>query len=206
MAHTLDDATLALAGVFQATCLVREIAHRGTADPALFEVCMRSLFELDPPDTESVYGGRAALRTGLQLVSTQLAGPGDRRDFEITKYVVAVLHLERKLVRNTSMMQRLRDGIERVRTQAGYFASHTHDNVVAGIADLYVNTISTLTPRIIVSGNHGHLNRPDNANKVRALLLAAIRSAVLWRQNGGSRLQLLFRRRQIAQAADRLLV
>lgn len=117
-----------------------------------------------------------------------------------------MLHLERKLVRNGPMLQRLRDGIERVRTQAGYFSSHAHDNIVAGIADLYVNTLSTLTPRIIVSGNHGHLNNPDNANKVRALLLAAIRSAVLWRQNGGSRLQLLFRRRQIAQMADRLIV
>lgn len=206
MAHSLGNATLALAGVFQSTYLVREIAHRGTAEPALFGVCIRSLFELDPPDTESVYGGRAGLHTGLQLVTTQLSGPSDKRDFEITKYVVAVLHLERKLVSNAPMLQRLRDGIERVRTQVDYFSSHTHENVVAGIADLYVNTISTLTPRIIVSGDHGHLNNPDNANKVRALLLAAIRSAVLWRQNGGSRLQLLFRRRQIAQEADRLIV
>jgi high frequency lysogenization protein len=206
MAHSLENATLALAGVFQATYLVREIAHRGVAEPSLFEVCIRSIFELDPPDTEAVYGGRARLRSGLQLVAAQLGGPSDKRDFEITKYVVAVLHLERKLARNGPMLQRLRDGMERIRSQVGYFSSPTHDNVVAGVADLYVNTLSTLTPRIIVSGNHGHLNNPDNANKVRALLLAAIRSAVLWRQNGGSRLQLLFRRRQIAHVADRLIV
>lgn len=205
MAHSLEDATLALAGVFQATHLVREIAHHGTAEPALFEVCVRSIFELDPPDAESVYGGRAGLQTGLRLVATQLGGPGDKRDFEITKYVVSVLHLERKLMRNAGMLQRLRDGIERVRTQVGYFSSHTHDNVVAGIAELYVNTISTLTPRIIVSGNHGHLNNPGNANKVRALLLAAIRSAVLWHQSGGNRVQLLLRRRQMAREADRLI-
>lgn len=206
MANSMENATLALGGVFLATHLVREIAHRGAVEPAPFEVCMRSIFELDPPDTESVYGGRAGLRAGLQLVAAQLGGPGSKRDFEITKYVVAVLHLERKLAHDAPMLQRLRDGVERVRAQAGYFSSHTHDSVVAGIADLYVNTISTLTPRIIVSGSQGHLNDPDNANKVRALLLAAIRSAVLWRQNGGSRLQLMFRRRQIAQVADRLIV
>ncbi|MGE0371758.1 MAG: high frequency lysogenization protein HflD [Gammaproteobacteria bacterium] len=206
MAHSLENATLALGGVFLATHLVREIAHRGAVEPAPFEVCMRSILELDPPDTESVYGGRAGLRTGLQLVAAQLGGPGSKRDFEITKYVVAVLHLERKLAHDAPMLQRLREGVERVRAQVGYFSSYTHDTVVAGIADLYVNTISTLTPRIIVSGNHGHLNDPGNANKVRALLLAAIRSAVLWRQNGGSRLQLMFRRRQIAQVADRLIV
>ncbi|MBK8162189.1 MAG: high frequency lysogenization protein HflD [Gammaproteobacteria bacterium] len=206
MANSMENATLALGGVFLATHLVREIAHRGAVEPAPFEVCMRSIFELDPPDTESVYGGRAGLRAGLQLVAAQLGGPGSKRDFEITKYVVAVLHLERKLAHDAPMLQRLRDGVERVRAQAGYFSSHTHDSVVAGIADLYVNTISTLTPRIIVSGSQGHLNDPGNANKVRALLLAAIRSAVLWRQNGGSRLQLMFRRRQIAQVADRLIV
>jgi high frequency lysogenization protein len=206
MRHSLEDTTLALAGIFQSTYLVREIAQRGVTEPALFEVCIRSLFELDPPDTEAVYGGRAGLREGLRLVAAQLGGPGGKRDFETTKYVVSVLHLERKLAGNASMLQRLRDGIERVRTQVGYFASYTHENVVAGIADLYVNTISTLTPRIIVSGSHGHLNHAGNANKVRALLLAAIRSAVLWRQNGGSRLQLLFRRRLIAQTADRLIV
>lgn len=206
MAHSLKDATLALAGVFQAAYLVREIAHNGTVEPTAFEVCLRSIFELDPPDTESVYGGRGGLHTGLRLVATHLGGPSDKRDFEITKYVVSVLHLERKLAHNTAMLQRLRDGIERVRVQVGYFSSHTHDNVIAGIADLYVNTISTLTPRIIVSGNHGHLNNPGNANKVRALLLAAIRSAVLWRQSGGSRVQLLFRRRQLAHEASQLIV
>lgn len=206
MARNLGDATLALAGVFQSVYLVREIAHHGTAEQALLEVCIRSVFELDPTNTDSVYGGRAGLRTGLQLVSAQLGGVPGKRDFEIAKYVVSVLHLERKVVSNLSLMQRLRDGIERIKTQADYFSSCSHENVVAGMADLYLNTISTLTPRIIVSGNHGHLNNPGNANKVRALLLAAIRSAVLWRQNGGSRIQLLFRRRQIAQEADRLIV
>jgi high frequency lysogenization protein len=206
MKHTLENTTLALAGVFQSTYLVREIAQRGTAEPALLEVCIRSIFELDPADTEAVYGGRAGLGQGLRLVAAQLGGPGDKRDFETTKYVVSVLHLERKLAGNAPMLQRLREGIERIRTQVGYFSSYTHENVVAGIADLYLNTVSTLTPRIIVGGSHGHLNNPGNANKVRALLLAAIRSAVLWRQNGGSRLQLLFRRRQIAQTADRLVV
>ncbi|MCC6207647.1 MAG: high frequency lysogenization protein HflD [Gammaproteobacteria bacterium] len=206
MTHSLKDATLALAGVFQATCLVREIAHHGTLEPAAFEVCIRSIFELDPPDTESVYGGAGGLHTGLRLVAAHLGGTSAKRDLEITKYVVSVLHLERKLARNATMLKRLRDGIERARIQVGYFSSYTHDNVIAGVADLYVNTISTLTPRIIVSGDHGHLNNPDNANKVRALLLAAIRSAVLWRQSGGSRMQLLFRRRQVAQEASRLIV
>ncbi len=102
------------------------------------------------------------------------------------------------------MMGQLKDGLTRIRGQAEHF-SLTHENVLAALADLYVNTVSTLTPRIIVSGQHGHLTNPANANKVRALLLAAIRSVVLWRQSGGNRFQLLFKRKQLAAEADALI-
>ena len=43
------------------------------------------------------------------------------------------------------------------------------------------------------------------AAKVRATLLAGIRSAVLWRQSGGNRWQLIFGRRKIIEQAGRLL-
>lgn len=42
-----------------------------------------------------------------------------------------------------------------------------------------------------------HLQDSRNADKVRALLLAGIRSAMLWRQLGGRRWQLLFSRRKL---------
>jgi high frequency lysogenization protein len=204
MSDPMSDATLALAGVFQAAWMVREIAHRGSVRPDLFEVSIKSIFETDPPDTESVYGRKENLETGLRLLRDQLGGGNGRGDVEITKYVLAVLHLERKLVKNPRLMEMLRSGIARGRIQVGHF-SFTHENVIAALADLYVKTVSTLTPRIIVSGQHGHLSNPANANKVRALLLAAIRSAVLWRQNGGNRLQLILRRRQFAGEANRLM-
>lgn len=203
MARTLTDATLALAGVFQATWLVREIAHHGTIPSNQLEVSIRSLFVTDPPDTESVYGGRAELGSGLKLLRDQLGGDTRKADLEITKYVVALLHLERKLIANPQMLQQMSEGLTRIKGQVEHF-SYTHENVIAAIADLYVNTVSTLTPRIIVSGQHGHLTNPANANKVRALLLAAIRSVVLWRQCGGNRFQLLFKRKQVVAEAQRL--
>jgi high frequency lysogenization protein len=195
MTRPISNATLALAGVFQAAWLVREIAHRGSVRSDLFEVSIRSIFETDPADTESVYGGRDKLDVGLKLLRDQLGGRESRRDMEVTKYVLTIMHLERKLVRNAALMERLRSGVVRARIQATHF-SITHENVVAALADLYINT---------VSGQHGHLSNPSNANKVRALLLAAIRSAVLWRQNGGSRLQLVLKRKQFAWEAGRLM-
>jgi high frequency lysogenization protein len=59
--------------------------------------------------------------------------------------------------------------------------------------------------RIQVSGSPQILQRDENAEKVRALLLAGIRSAVLWRQSGGRRWQLIFNRRKVIHHARDLL-
>ena len=48
-------------------------------------------------------------------------------------------------------------------------------------------------------------NNPDNANKVRAILLAGIRAAVLWTQCGGSRWQVLFKRSALLLETEKLL-
>jgi len=108
--------------------------------------------------------------------------------------------LERKLIKNPAILQMLSAGIDKAIAQAEHF-SPSHENVIANLADLYVSTISRLTPRVIVKGEHGHLSNPANANRVRVLLLAALRSAILWHQCGGSRWQLLFQRKKIIATA-----
>ena len=55
------------------------------------------------------------------------------------------------------------------------------------------------------SGEHNYLANPANADRIRALLLAGMRSAVLWRQLGGSRWQILFKRKHIITEARRIL-
>ena len=62
-------------------------------------------------------------------------------------------------------------------------------------------TVSTLGPRIIVRGDPALLARPESANRIRALLLAGIRAAVLWRQCGGTRVGLILGRRRLLEAA-----
>jgi high frequency lysogenization protein len=57
----------------------------------------------------------------------------------------------------------------------------------------------------MVNGEHGHLSNPLIAARVRAALFAGIRSAFLWHQLGGSRWQLLFSRKKIANEAAGIL-
>jgi high frequency lysogenization protein len=205
MSKTLNDRTLALAGLFQAVYLVNQVARRGMVDTLQFETSINSLFVTDPKTTLEVYSDTVQnLRQGFIVLRNQLGGDSSKREVELTRYMIALLHLERKLAKRKALLNTISEGLERTSRQAEHF-SITHANVIASLADIYANTISTLNPRIMVTGEHGHLQNPDNANKVRALLLAGMRSAVLWRQSGGNRLQLLFQRRGILAEAERLL-
>jgi high frequency lysogenization protein len=209
MTYTDTDRNLALAGIFQAVRLVRDVATTGNCDRQDFETCIQSLFRIDVEQTEDVYGGSAKLATGFRTLMEQLAGHShgghnwQPKDVNITKYAMGVLVLERQLRKNPTMLQTIADGIQQAASQAEHF-SVTHENVIANLAHLYTQTISTLRPRIMVSGEHAHIANPKNANSIRALLLAAIRAAVLWRQCGGTRWQLLFKRRAVVDEANRL--
>ena len=98
------------------------------------------------------------------------------------------------------MLQQLADGIRASKERLQHYPL-LHPNILAGMAGLYTDTISTLQPRIMVQGEPLHLQNPENANRVRALLLAGIRSSMLWRQCGGHRFQVIFSRgRQLALA------
>ena len=211
MTYTDTDRTIALAGIFQAASLVHQLAYSGQVDNAEFETCIQSLFQENVATAADTFGGAARLHRGLQAMGEQLAGrsgaPGKvsrPKSLDITKYAVGIMVLERKLSKDAEMLRKIFDGLERARAQAEHF-SLTHENVIANLAHLYSQTISTLLPRIMVNGEHTHLSNPVNADRIRALLLAAIRAAVLWRQCGGNRWQLFFKRRRILEEAQRLL-
>ncbi len=195
------DRTLALAGMYQACRLVQQVARHGGAEEEALERVLGTLFITDPPDALAVYGSVQNLREGLHLVTEQLQKSPDP---ELTRYLINILHLERKLSRKPELLRTIGEGIEKARKQMEHYPL-PHTNLIASLAEIYSNTVSTLTPRIIVSGEQGHLANPENASLVRALLLAAMRSAVLWSQCGGRRWQILLQRRHFMEEATRLL-
>ena len=201
MPQTDHDRAIALAGLMQAADLVRAIARRGQANPDDIETSLASLIQIDAASSAAIYGGIARLRTGLRLLEQQLEQP---RDMELTRYAVVLLGLERKLARRPELLAAIRAGIEDVIRNLPHF-SVDHGNTIARFADLYLNNLSTLSPRIMVSGDPVHLNNPENANRIRALLLAGVRAAILWRQSGGGRLTLLLRRNPLLRETRRLL-
>lgn len=208
MKYTDRDRAIALAGMFQAANLVHQVAYTGMTDQESMETCISSLFRINVDTPEEVFGAAGKLNLGYKTLLTQLGGTNYNaekpRDIDITKYVISIAVLERKLTRRTDMLKKIADGIEITKQQLDHFAM-THDNILAKLAHIYSETISTLKPRIMVNGEHQHISNPNQANKIRALLLAGIRAAVLWRQCGGNRWQLLLKRNVVLAETDRLL-
>ena len=204
MRYTLSDRVLALAGVFQAAQLVQEIARNGRADSTDVEASLRSLLVDNPATVLEVYGDDVNhLRTGLICLHEQLGLEG-KKDVELTRYVMGMLFLERKLSKSPQMMTTLGEGIEQARRQLEHYPIE-HENIIANLAGIYSDTLSRLSFRIMVSGEPQQLANNDTANRIRALLLAGIRSAVLWHQTGGRRWQLLFSRSKIIDTCLELL-
>lgn len=204
MAGNERDRTLALAGVFQAARLVQEVATQGRCDEAALETCINSVFNTSPASAEAVYGSALCLTPGLRTLLQEFGHQAKQRRLDITRYVLALIYLERKLSKQPDLLDRIKNGIERSRGQLSHFPP-THSNVMASLADVYAGTVSTLNPRIMVHGDPNYLGNPDTANKIRALLLAGIRAAVLWRQCGGGRWTLLFSRTRLVEQASRIL-
>ena len=204
-----QDRILALAGMFQAARLVQQWSREGRADAKAFSASVRSVLAIDAPSAAGVYGGAAGVALGLRLLKDKLGGSAEPSDLEIAKYVVAMLQLESALKRRPEVSDDIKSGISTIRSQMEFLEppekEAAHPRLTEKLADLYTRTLSTLSPRIMVTGEQGHLANAQVAASVRAALFAGIRSAVLWRQLGGSRWQLLFSRRKLAAAAAELL-
>ena len=203
MSYSQEDRTIALAGVFQVAQLVKEIAREGKSNQAAVESSLESLLNFDAPDVISVFGNLSGIIQGLRTLQNQLDNKTQNRNTDITRYAITLVHLQRKLEKNPEMLDQISSRLDTVKSQLDYF-DLSHTNTIAKLADIYKTTISTLLPKIIVEGEQVYLSNNTNADKIRALLLAGIRAAVLWRQTGGTRLQLLFSRKKYLNSAKYL--
>jgi high frequency lysogenization protein len=198
------DRTIALAAIVQAATLVQHLAEKGQASSTDIETLLQSLLVEDAPTTESVYGGVGSLRVGIRVLNQQLSKKKEQKDVTLLRYVISLLHLERQLAKKPEMMAQIGRELEQVPQQVEYFGDIMSPQVIARFADIYQRTLSQMKPRIQVYGDPTYLQQPDNVNKVRALLLAGIRAAVLWRQKGGRRWQFLFQTAKILAASEAL--
>ena len=193
----IQEQLIALAGVFQAAVLVDRIAKTGQSSEAALGCMLGSLLVQDPKDTLEVYGGDDLnLREGYRALASALERDPSTLQREPLRYALSMLGLERQLAKRDDMLETVGKRLPQIHSQVEHFGI-AHENVIAACGALYQDTLSTLRQRIQVHGDMRNLQQPSNASKIRALLLAGIRSARLWRQNGGHRWQLVVSRRKL---------
>ena len=200
----MKDRTMALAGIFQATELVRQAANHGTWSGYAADTCLESLLAIEADTTDEIYGGSDRLRLGAETLVSILQG--DRRYMESLGYAVSIMQLETNFRKKTEMQARIGLQLQSISIlDEGLELHEIKDLQAQKIADLYTRTISTISPRIVINGRPQHLQIDRTVSWIRTLLFAALRSAVLWRQLGGGRFSLMFGRKKMLEQAQTLL-
>lgn len=199
----IEQQAIALAGVTQAARIVDQISRTGSYPLEFLEPSIHSLFEFDAENVEDVFGGVVGVKLGLQNLAALLANRQEQENRDLVRYLFNLLYLERKFSADPDMMSVVRSRLEHASFHAEHFAGHVND-VCHNVSGVYQDTLSKLKFRIKVTGSAQHLQDRHNADIIRSLLLAGIRSAFLWRQLGGRRWKLLLQRKALLRSAQEL--
>lgn len=204
MSYSTEDRAQALAGVFQASALVADLAHGRSHDEAAFRTTLGSLFSDDAETVADVFGGVEGIRPGLLLLRDGLETDRQQANAEVIRYALTIVQVERKFSGRRDLQEILQSRLARVQEQRAHF-DLTHDTIVGALASIYQDTLSTLRQRIQVVGNAAALQDERTADRIRAALLGGVRAALLWHQTGGRRWSLVFNRRAVQHAASTLV-
>ena len=207
----MKDQTITFAAICQVAYQVQQVSRTGQIADEEFNILLKSIIETTPVNTLAVYGGDLVhIKKGLELLIDHLGNDNDKRnsnkqkDPEFTRYIISLINLERRLAKQPKQLSVLGERINATERQLEHF-SLTSDTLIASFASIYSDIISPLGHKIQVTGEPSILKQSVNQYKIRALLLAGIRAAVLWRQVGGKRRHILFSRKKIVDTAKELL-
>ncbi|MDM8569306.1 high frequency lysogenization protein HflD [Thiotrichales bacterium HSG1] len=198
----IESRTLALAGMFQTAELVQQISQKGLFNQTPFDASFHSLLQLDADSVVDVYGGVERLKTGLSILIQQLGG--EKKNMEVMQYVLGMIFLERKLIKQPKMIEKIQEGIQTAKIEIEEHSINSPE-ILHDLAIIYTETISKFDYRIKINGDKYFLENQNYVDKIRVLLLAGIRSTVLWQQKGGRKWQFIFSRQKTVRTAYELL-
>ncbi|TWX65964.1 high frequency lysogenization protein HflD [Colwellia demingiae] len=207
----MKDQTITFAAICQVAYQVQQVSRTGQISDEEFSVLLQSIIETSPVNTLAVYGGEIGnIKKGLELLISHLGSDNGTdsakkgKDPELTRYIISLINLERRLTKQPKQLNALGERINATERQLEHYTL-TSDTLTASFASIYSDIISPLGHKIQVTGEPSILKQNINQYKIRALLLAGIRAAVLWRQVGGKRRHILFSRKKIVDTAKELL-
>ncbi|MBT5484775.1 MAG: high frequency lysogenization protein HflD [Gammaproteobacteria bacterium] len=189
---------LALSGVAQSAYLVKQLAQNGMVGQDKLNTLIRSLFISNPKTTEEVYGSVSRLNLGMQVLQEIVRNDeGSLKSPDVLRYFLGLMHLERKMMAKKGMLDLIGERLDAMEHLSLEDPDLGNNQLIQELSALYKDTLSTLPFRIQVTGEVKFLKNEEIADKIRAVLLSGIRSAVLWYQLEGRRWHLLIGRKKI---------
>ena len=194
----LKNETISLGAIYQASNEIKKIAWQGQINNKTIEPLIHSVYQTTSDEVEEIYINIKRLNTGLDFLRQQLVGDAFSKDAEVTRYFEAIGILVKNMKKHTDITNNLREELSNFQLEINQQNLYEHANF---LSNLYLKTISKINPRIIINGDNKHLKENDNASMIRALLMSAIRSYILWEQSGGSKFRIFIFRKKIAKLA-----
>ncbi|MCX8650460.1 high frequency lysogenization protein HflD [Gilliamella sp. B2776] len=199
---------IALAGIAQSAILIPQLANSGICNTTLYERSIRSVFITSPKTTLEVYGDISNIKIGLQTL-IELLSSGQKEQMEIMRYIFSSLNITNKLLKKHDSLSKISQRLTHITS----LYPDLNDEIIGSsiedlsysLAGIYSDIVSPISTKIQITGKAKFLQNAFVQAKVRTALLGCIRSAILWYQVGGSRLQFLFHRKRICDAAQQLL-
>ena len=197
----LKNETISLGAIYQACNEIKKIAWQGEINNNIIEPLINSVYQTTSEEIEDVFISIKRLNSGLDFLRRQLVGDAFSRDGEVSRYFEAIGILVKNMNKNDEILNKLRTELTK---QSMPINEDNLDQHALFLSELYLSTISTVEPRIIVNGDNKYLTDKKNAAMIRSLLLCAIRSYILWQQSGGSKFRIFIFKKKIAELAVKL--
>lgn len=200
MSEKMRNQTIAMAALCEAALLIQQVSKGQAFDSQALATLVGGIMNTAPENVDQVYPSLASLKQGSYLLVHQLSGQATSKDVEVTRYLAGMMSLSKKLLNNQTALTGLSTSLKEVERRLEHF-DITDASIIGNFADIYSKNISPIGQKIKVIGTPQNLKQPVIQNQVRALLLAGVRAAVLWRQMGGKRRQFIFSRNKILKSA-----
>ena len=135
MSDRLSIRTMAFAGICEAAFLVQRVARHGSCDEEAMRHILGSILITDPKTPEEVLAGDP-MREGYKAIVEQLGNDSANKNAELTRYVVSLVALERKLSNRRDVLNMLGERISQVKRQLHHF-DLLDEQVLANLASIY---------------------------------------------------------------------
>ncbi len=202
---------IALCAVAQCAALVHELAIGKEIRQSQLASAINPLLILNPESVEQVYPNLESLTLGFSTLQSILGSNRVKQNSQIRRYITEILILRKTLSKNMIMQSVVRAGLSNLEPirpslidcmQTNQQEINEQNYTFEEISSLYRKTLSTLKHRIKVAGKVQFLKNEIVSNKIRGLLFAGVRSAVLWHQLDGRYWRLFIYNKRISNTVS----